>query len=115
MSFEGQRVVVIGASAGIGEVTARSFAAAGAAVTVTGRAKDRLDAAAERIGYPVETHELDATDAAAVAGFFAGIDTVDHLVLPPAPARWASGHSPTWTRRRCARRSRASSSRTSRC
>lgn len=85
MSFESQRAVIIGASAGIGEATARSFAAAGAAVTITGRAKDRLDAAAKRIGYPVETREIDATDAAAVAGFFGGIDTVDHLVLAASP------------------------------
>ena len=86
MSFEGQRAVIIGASAGIGEATARSFAAAGAGVTITGRAKDRLDAAAARICYPVETHELDATDADAVAGFFAGIGTVDHLVLAASPS-----------------------------
>ena len=86
MSFEGQRAVIIGASAGIGEATARSFAAAGAGVTITGRAKDRLDAAAARIAYRVETHELDATDADAVAGFFAGVGTVDHLVLAASPS-----------------------------
>lgn len=85
MSFEDQRVIVIGASAGIGEATARSFAAAGASVTIAGRAKDRLDAAAERIGYPIETRELDATDATAVAGFFADINRVDHLVLAASP------------------------------
>ena len=68
MSFEGQRAVVIGASTGIGEATARSFAAAGAEVIITGRSKSRLDAAAERIGYPVESREVDATDAEAVAG-----------------------------------------------
>jgi NAD(P)-dependent dehydrogenase (short-subunit alcohol dehydrogenase family) len=85
MSFEGQRVIVIGASAGIGETTARSFAAAGAHVIITGRAKERLDAAAERIGHPVESHQLDATDAGAVAGFFGAIDPVDHLVLAASP------------------------------
>ena len=85
MSLDGQRVIVIGASAGIGEATARSFAAAGAHVIITGRAKERLDAAAERVGYPVETHELDATDTPAVAAFFDAIDPVDHLVLAASP------------------------------
>jgi NAD(P)-dependent dehydrogenase (short-subunit alcohol dehydrogenase family) len=91
MSFAGQRVVVIGASTGIGEATARAFAADGAQVTITGRAKERLDAAAERIGSGVETRELDATDGAAVAAFFAGGGTVDHLVLAASPGAVGAG------------------------
>jgi NADP-dependent 3-hydroxy acid dehydrogenase YdfG len=63
MAFDGQRVVIVGASAGIGEATAGEFAAAGAEVIITGRSKERLDAAAERIGRPVQAAELDATDA----------------------------------------------------
>jgi short-subunit dehydrogenase len=55
MSFDGQRVVIIGASAGIGEATAVAFAARGAAVTITGRSKERLDQAALRIGHPILT------------------------------------------------------------
>jgi len=85
MSFEGQRVLVMGGSTGIGEATAASFAAAGAQVTITGRAKSRLDAAAERIGYPVETREVDATDAEAVGTFFAAGGPADHLVLALSP------------------------------
>jgi NAD(P)-dependent dehydrogenase (short-subunit alcohol dehydrogenase family) len=85
MSFKGQRVVIIGASAGIGEAAAREFAAAGAKVIITGRSKERLDAAVERIGYPVESREFDATDAAAVAAFFDAVDSVDHLVLAASP------------------------------
>ena len=85
MSFDGQRVVVIGASAGIGEATAKAFAARGASVTITGRSKDRLDQAAQRIGYPVAVAELDATDRAALDAFFAGATTVDHLVLTASP------------------------------
>jgi NAD(P)-dependent dehydrogenase (short-subunit alcohol dehydrogenase family) len=85
MSFEGQRVVIIGASAGIGEATARAFAARGAAVTITGRSKERLDQAAERIGHPVLAAELDATSRAALEEFFAGTGMVDHLVLSASP------------------------------
>lgn len=85
MSFDGQRVVIIGASAGIGEATARAFAARGAAVTITGRSKQRLDRAAERIGYPVGVAEVDATSRAALDAFFATAATIDHLVLAASP------------------------------
>ena len=90
MSFDGQRVVVIGASAGIGEATARTFAAQGASVVITGRSKDRLDQAAQRIGYPVEVAELDATDRGTLDAFFATA-TVDHLVLAASPGAVGAG------------------------
>jgi len=91
MSFDGQRVVVIGASAGIGEATARAFAAQGASVVITGRSKDRLDQAAQRIGYPIEVAELDATDRGALDAFFATAGTVDHLVLAASPGAVGAG------------------------
>jgi NAD(P)-dependent dehydrogenase (short-subunit alcohol dehydrogenase family) len=85
MSFDGQRVVIIGASAGIGEATARAFAARGATVTITGRSKERLAQAAERIGHAVLTAEIDATDRAALDSFFAATGGIDHLVLCASP------------------------------
>src|ERR1700746_2535633 len=85
MSFDGQRVVIIGASAGIGEATAKAFAARGAAVTIHAGSKQRLDQAAERIGYPVEAAELDATNRAALDSFFATAAAIDHLVLAASP------------------------------
>jgi NAD(P)-dependent dehydrogenase (short-subunit alcohol dehydrogenase family) len=85
MSFDGQRVVIIGASAGIGEATAKAFAAGGATVTITGRSKERLDQAAQRIGYPVRAAELDATSREALDAFFATTGTIDHLVLSASP------------------------------
>jgi NAD(P)-dependent dehydrogenase (short-subunit alcohol dehydrogenase family) len=85
MSFDGQRVVIIGASAGIGEAAAKAFAARGAAVTITGRSKERLDQAAQRIGHPVLTAELDATSRGALDAFFATTGTIDHLVLSASP------------------------------
>jgi NAD(P)-dependent dehydrogenase (short-subunit alcohol dehydrogenase family) len=91
VTFDGQRVVVIGASAGIGEATARAFAASGAQVVITGRSKQRLDAAAERIGYPVTVAELDATDSDALREFFAAGGAVDHLVLTASPGAVAVG------------------------
>ena len=91
MPFEGQHVFVMGGSSGIGEACARQFAAAGAHVVITSRSKDRLDAAAERIGHPVETRPLDATDAGAVTAFFAAPGPVDHLVLALSPGAVAVG------------------------
>ncbi len=91
MSFDGQRVVIIGGSAGIGEATAKAFATRGAAVTITGRSKERLDEAARRIGHPVDAAELDATDRAALDAFFAVAGTVDHLVLAASPGAVGAG------------------------
>jgi len=101
MSFDGQKVVIIGASAGIGEATARAFAARGAAVIITGRSKERLEAAVRRIGHPVLTAEVDATSREALDAFFdtTGLDTtgfdttgtVDHLVLCASPGAVGAG------------------------
>ena len=91
MSFDGQRVVIIGASAGIGEATAKAFAALGADVVITGRSKERLDAAAQRIGAPVRTAEADATDRAALDAFFSATGGVDHLVLTASPGAVGAG------------------------
>jgi NAD(P)-dependent dehydrogenase (short-subunit alcohol dehydrogenase family) len=85
MSFHDQRVVIIGASAGIGEATARAFAARGAEVTIAGRSKERLDQAAQRIGEPVRVAELDATSRADLDGCLAAAGPVDHLVLAASP------------------------------
>ncbi|NUR61084.1 MAG: SDR family oxidoreductase [Catenulispora sp.] len=80
--FTGKTVYVIGASHGIGEEIARAFAADGARVVITGRSKQRLDAAAERIGHPVAVFEADATRQADVDALFAAADRkIDHLVL----------------------------------
>ena len=91
MSFDGQKVVIIGASAGIGEAAASAFAVRGAAVTITGRSMERLDQAAQRIGHPVLAAELDATSREALDAFFATTGTVDHLVLCASPGAVGAG------------------------
>ena len=91
MSFDGQRVVIIGASAGIGEAAAKAFVARGATVTITGRSKERLDQAAQRIGHPVLAAEVDATSRAALDAFFATTGTIDHLVLSASPGAVGAG------------------------
>ncbi|MEU9076870.1 SDR family oxidoreductase [Kitasatospora sp. NPDC048538] len=79
--FAGQHVVVMGGSSGIGEASAAAFAADGAEVVITGRDRERLDAAVARIGGKTTGHRVDAADAEAVAAFFAEVGTVDHLVV----------------------------------
>src|ERR1700677_4405031 len=91
MSFAGQRVVIIGASAGIGEAAAQALAARDADVIITGRSKERLDQAAQRIGHPVQAAEVDATDREALEAFFATTGTVDHLVLAASPGAVGAG------------------------
>jgi NAD(P)-dependent dehydrogenase (short-subunit alcohol dehydrogenase family) len=82
----GQTVVLIGGSAGIGLETARRARSEGADVILTGRDPDRLQAAAAEIGAR-RTEAFDATDAASLDRFFAGLrKTIDHvMVTGPGP------------------------------
>lgn len=65
MDLQGRRVLVTGASRGIGEATARAFAAAGATVALVARDAARLTALADELGG--SAHPCDLTDAAATA------------------------------------------------
>ena len=80
-SLEGQTVVVIGGSAGIGLETARLAKADGADVSLTGRTPERLEQAASDVGAK-STAAFDATDSAALEGFFAELDEpIDHVMV----------------------------------
>jgi NADPH:quinone reductase-like Zn-dependent oxidoreductase len=72
--LQGQTVVVIGGSAGIGLETARLAHAEGAEVILTGRSPERLERAASDVGAR-ETEAFDATDADALARFVDGLPT----------------------------------------
>ena len=83
--LDGQTVVVIGGSSGIGLETARLARTEGADVVITGRDQDRLDRAARDIGATRAT-AFDATDFAALSTFFDGLAAIDHvLVTGPGP------------------------------
>ena len=90
-ALPGQTVVVIGGSAGIGLETARRARAEGADVILTGRNPDRLARAAAELGAlghgTVGTAAFDATDPAALDGFFSGLPgAIDHvMVTGPGP------------------------------
>jgi NAD(P)-dependent dehydrogenase (short-subunit alcohol dehydrogenase family) len=79
--MNGQTVVVIGGSAGIGLETARQARAEGADVILTGRDPSRLENAAREVG-AVSSAAFDATDPDRLAAFFGGLPgPVDHVLL----------------------------------
>ena len=80
-TLAGQRIVVIGGSAGIGLETARQARAQGAEVILTGRDRERLDAAAKEVDAQGAV-AFDAGDSAALAGFFRDAPTpIDHVMV----------------------------------
>src|SRR6202042_3401327 len=83
MSLKGKTVFITGASSGIGESTAYTFAAEGARLLLCARRKDKVDAvaqAAREKGAPaVHTFALDVQNRAAVAEAIAAI-----------PAEWSA-------------------------
>jgi NAD(P)-dependent dehydrogenase (short-subunit alcohol dehydrogenase family) len=83
--LDGQTVVVIGGSAGIGLETARRARAEGAEVILAARNPDRLEQAAEEVGAQ-RTEAFDANDTAALESFFRDLPAIDHVMLTgPGP------------------------------
>jgi NAD(P)-dependent dehydrogenase (short-subunit alcohol dehydrogenase family) len=83
--LDGQTVLVIGGSAGIGLETGRLAREAGAGVILTARDADRLREAGQALG--AETAAFDATDFAALERCFAELPgPIDHVLLTgPGP------------------------------
>ena len=83
LGLAGRRVLVTGASRGIGEGVAAAFVAAGARVTILAE-DEAVAATAARLGagadHPVAALRCDVTDAAAVAAAASGADGLDVLV-----------------------------------
>jgi len=79
-ALQGKTVLVVGGSSGMGEATALLAARAGARVTIAARGRDRLAAAAKRIGHGVAPATLDASSDSSVETFFGCGATWDHVV-----------------------------------
>jgi len=80
-SLQGQNVVVLGGTAGIGWAVAQQALDAGAGVTITGRDPSRLETARGELA-GAQGRAFDADDPVALTGFFAGLDrTVDHVFV----------------------------------
>ncbi len=81
--FTGKRVLVTGASHGIGFAVASAFAMAGAELAVLSSTGD-IRAAAARIGEaasrPVDAHVCDISDRAAVRALVGGLGVIDVLI-----------------------------------
>ena len=81
MTLQGQRIVILGGSSGIGLATAEAAAAQGAELVIASSSKTRVQEALTRLPAGAQGQALDLTDEAAVKAFFAGLGTFDHLVF----------------------------------
>ncbi|OBH22681.1 oxidoreductase [Mycobacterium sp. E342] len=79
-SFAGRTVVITGANAGLGEVTARELARVGARVVLAVRNTEKGKTAAERMTGDVEVRQLDLQDLGSVRRFADEMGSVDVLV-----------------------------------
>jgi NAD(P)-dependent dehydrogenase (short-subunit alcohol dehydrogenase family) len=80
MDLEGQHVVIIGGSSGMGLATAAGAAAAGAKVTIASSDQSRLDTALAGLPGGCNGVVVDARSEASVAAALAGIGELDHLI-----------------------------------
>jgi NAD(P)-dependent dehydrogenase (short-subunit alcohol dehydrogenase family) len=79
-SFAGRTVVITGANAGLGEVTARELARADAHVILAVRNTGKGQDAAARMAGRVEVRPLDLQDLSSVRSFADGVAEVDVLI-----------------------------------
>jgi NAD(P)-dependent dehydrogenase (short-subunit alcohol dehydrogenase family) len=86
MTLNGQKVVVIGGSSGMGLAIARAAAIAGAEVTIASNRQDRVDAALRDLPDGCVGLALDVRDEDAVASFFEGLSELDHLAFTAGDA-----------------------------
>ncbi|HHM01450.1 MAG TPA: SDR family NAD(P)-dependent oxidoreductase, partial [Caldithrix abyssi] len=83
-TLEGKRVLITGASSGIGRACAEVFAAEGAHLILIARRRKRLDELGaelkEKYGISVETIVLDVRQRPAVEEALKGVEAVDVLI-----------------------------------
>ena len=80
LSLDNQHVLIVGGTSGIGLSTARMALARGAEVTVTGRSRERIEAAKLEIN-GLNAIQLDATDQQGTGALIANFRHLDHLFV----------------------------------
>lgn len=78
-SLEGQHVLVVGASSGMGLATARHAHAMGARVTIASRSGDKLEAARKEVGERCQAIEVNVKEEASMARLFERAGELDHI------------------------------------
>lgn len=81
MSLAGRQLVIIGGSSGIGFATARLALERGARVHIASSSPSRVAAACARLPGPVGSGTVDVRSEASLAGFFATLPEIDHLLV----------------------------------
>lgn len=93
MKLNGKRIVVIGASQGIGYETSKLLAQKETMIVMASKTKEKIEAAANTIGKNVIAKTLDFMDELAVKNFFEEIGKIDHLVCAGASnSVWGAFH-----------------------
>ena len=80
--MNGQTVVIIGGTSGIGRQVARDVVAGGGSVVLGGRNAERLATTITELGDKATGFVVDTADKASIATFFERIDRLDHLFVP---------------------------------
>src|SRR5690242_3540931 len=87
MSLANQRIVIIGASSGIGLATAKMAVQQEAQVVLASLEPDKLERAKALIGGTTQAYPLDVREEAQVRTFFETVGPFDHLATPGSYAR----------------------------
>ncbi|MBW4442033.1 MAG: SDR family oxidoreductase [Plectolyngbya sp. WJT66-NPBG17] len=89
MSLAEKKVVIIGASSGMGLAIAKTAAEAGAKVTLVGRNSTSLEKATAEVGYNAHAIAANIADETAIAELFEQVGELDHLVTTAANLAYA--------------------------
>ena len=80
-AFDGQRVVVIGGTSGIGYAVAEAAVAEGAVVVVASREQAKIDAAVRQLGTAATGTVVDVSNEASIEALFNATGAFNHLVF----------------------------------
>jgi NAD(P)-dependent dehydrogenase (short-subunit alcohol dehydrogenase family) len=80
LELQGQRVVLLGGSAGLGLAAARLLGEAGAEIVIASRSSDRVEAALAELPTSAVGHVVDVNSEDAVQRLFSDLGRFDHLV-----------------------------------